>query len=357
MRNAATYRTPGVVAVLVSSVLFGASTPLARTLVGSVDPLWLAGLLYAGSGLGLSLVLGLRHWGLAGSNRGVAGIARGDAAWLCAAIGAGGIVAPVLFTFGLRGTSGATASLFLNLETVLTVAIAWFAFHEHRNRRVVTGMGLIVVACVVLGGDGGYDAGVGWSALLIALACLCWAIDNNLTRKISGNDAMLIAALKGLAGGAVNLGLAAMVAGAAPPLASAVSAAVVGLLGYGVSLVLFVVALRQLGVARASAYYALAPFIGVAVAFAVFGEQPRGVFWVALPLMAIGVWLHLTERHEHPHAHSFVEHEHAHRHDEHHRHDHDFPLSGREPHSHPHVHEPVVHTHPHDPDLHHRHEH
>jgi drug/metabolite transporter (DMT)-like permease len=357
MRSAATYGTPGIMMVVVSSVLFGASTPVARMLVGSIDPLWLAGLLYAGSGLGLSLVLGLRHWGLFGSDRGVAGIARGDTAWLGAAIGVGGIVAPALFTFGLRDTSGAAASLLLNLETVLTVVIAWFAFHEQRNARVVIGMGLIIIACVVLGGDGGYDADFGWGAPLIALACLCWAIDNNLTRRISGNDAMLVTALKGLAGGAANLGLAAVVAGAAPPLASAVSAALVGLLGYGVSLVLFVIALRQLGAARASAYYALAPFVGVAVAFAVFGEQPRAVFWVALPLMAIGVWLHLTERHGHPHEHTSLAHEHAHRHDEHHRHDHDFPWGGREPHSHPHVHETVVHTHPHDPDLHHRHEH
>jgi drug/metabolite transporter (DMT)-like permease len=348
---------PGIAAVLASSLLFGASTPLARALVGVVDPLWLAGLLYAGSGIGLSLVLVLRHWVFAGGSGGVAGIARGDAGWLAAAITFGGVIAPVLFAFGLQGTSGAAASLLLNLETVLTVAIAWFAFHEHRNVRVMTGMGLIVAACALLGGGGTDASGFGLGALLIALACLCWAIDNNLTRRVSGNDATLIAALKGWVGGTVNLGLAALFAGTPPAPAPALAAAGVGLLGYGVSLTLFVVGLRHLGVARASAYYGAAPFIGVAVAFAVLGEAPRAAFWLALPLMAVGVILHLTERHGHRHAHERLAHAHSHRHDEHHRHGHAFAWDGREPHSHPHLHEPVVHEHAHTPDAHHRHDH
>jgi drug/metabolite transporter (DMT)-like permease len=346
----------GVICALASAALFGASTPLARALVGAIDPLWLAGLLYAGSGLGLSLVLALRHWGIAGAHRRVASIARGDLRWLAATVVAGGVVAPVLFTFGLRSTGGATASLLLNLETVLTVAIAWFVFREHRSARIVTGMAFIVAACVVLGGTGG-DAGPGGGALLIALACLCWALDNNLTRRISGNDAMLIAAAKGVAGGAVNVGLASLLAGPAPPLGPVLAACVVGLFGYGASLMLFVVALRQLGVGRTSAYYAAAPFIGVAVAFAVLGERPDAVFWAAMPLMAIGVWLHLTERHGHEHVHDRLAHAHPHRHDLHHRHAHDFAWDGTEPHTHPHVHEPLVHAHPHTPDLHHRHEH
>jgi drug/metabolite transporter (DMT)-like permease len=346
----------GVAYVLASATLFGASTPLARALVGAIDPLWLAGLLYAGSGVGLTLLLALRHRGVAGARHRVAAIAPGDARWLAATVICGGVVAPVLFTFGLRDTSGATASLLLNLETVLTVAIAWFVFREHRSARVVTGMAFIVVACGLLGGEGGVG-GLRRGALPIVLACLFWAIDNNLTRKVAANDAMLVAAAKGVAGGTVNLGLAALLAGAVPPPAPAFAAGIVGLLGYGVSLVLFVVALRELGVARASAYYSTAPFIGVAVAFGVLGERPGPAFWLALPLMAIGVWLHLTERHAHPHAHETLEHEHSHRHDEHHRHAHEFAWDGREPHTHPHRHEPMTHAHPHYPDLHHRHGH
>ena len=347
----------GVSYALAAAVLFGASTPLARALVGSIDPLWLAGLLYAGSGFGLTLVLAVRHWGGAGERQRVASMAGRDVGWLAATAISGGVVAPVLFVFGLRDTAGATASLLLNLETVFTVAIAWFVFREHRNVRVVAGMAFIVIACGVLGGDGGGIGRFDQGALLIALACMFWALDNNLTRKIAANDAMLVAAAKGITGGTVNLLLAAVVAGPAPAPGPAFAAGVVGLLGYGVSLILFVVALRELGVARASAYYATAPFIGVAVAFAVLGERLGLAFWAALPLMAIGVWLHLTERHGHAHAHERLVHEHPHGHDEHHRHEHGFAWDGTEPHTHPHEHEPTVHTHPHFPDLHHRHGH
>jgi len=346
----------GIVYALAASALFGASTPLARALIGALDPLWLAGLLYAGSGIGLSIALAVRHWTAVGRHRHVAAIAPGDRRWLAAAVIAGGVVAPLFFTFGLRDTSGATASLLLNLETVFTVIVAWFVFGEHRNARVVTGMALIVIACGLLAGGDGFE-GINRGALLIAAACLFWALDNNLTRIVAANDAMLVAAAKGVTGGAVNMTLAAVLAGSAPPPLASLATGLVGLLGYGVSLVLFILALRELGVARASAYFSTAPFIGVAIAFGLLGEQPGSTFWMALPLMAIGVWLHLSERHAHLHAHERFAHEHSHTHDEHHRHAHAFPWDGTEPHTHPHEHEPLAHAHPHFPDLHHRHEH
>jgi drug/metabolite transporter (DMT)-like permease len=345
----------GVIPVFLSAALFGASTPFARLLIGDLDPLWLAGLLYAGSGLGLSLLLALRHAGFAGAHQKVTGIPPGDFRWLAFSIVAGGIVAPALFTFGLRTTPGATASLLLNLETVLTVAIAWFVFREPRNARVVTGMALIVAAGVLLAGAPGKGGGGG--ALLIALACLCWAMDNNSTRRIAGNDAMLIAAAKGLVGGAVNIGLAVLLAGPVPSTTGVLAAGGVGFFGYGLSLMLFVIALRGLGTARASAYYGIAPFVGVVVAFLLLGERPEGAFWMAAALMALGVWLHLTERHGHLHSHVALSHMHAHRHDAHHRHEHAFDWDGHEPHAHPHEHEPLEHAHSHAPDLHHRHEH
>ncbi len=345
---------PGITPALVAAILFGASTPLARALVGSIDPLWLAGFLYAGSGIGLSIVFALRR--AIGRERGTP-VSRRDLPWLAATIVSGGIVAPLLFTFGLQGTPGATASLLLNLETVLTVALAWFAFREHYSARVVVGMALIVAACALLGWGGHDLPGAGRGALLIALACLGWSLDNNLTRKIAGSDALVIAMAKGLCGGAVNLALAAALAGPPPAALEAVGAGAVGFLGYGVSLALFVVALRSLGTARASAYFATAPFFGVAVAFAILAERPDRVFWIALPLIALGVWLHLTERHRHRHTHEPLVHDHPHRHDEHHRHAHDFAWDGTEPHAHQHAHEPFTHAHVHAPDLHHRHGH
>jgi drug/metabolite transporter (DMT)-like permease len=287
----------------------------------------------------------------------VAPLTRRDLPWLAATILSGGIVAPLLFTFGLRDTAGATASLLLNLETVLTVALAWLVFREHYSARVVIGMMLIVAACSLLGWDERDLSGGIRGAPLIALACLGWALDNNLTRKIAGSDALSIAMAKGLCGGAVNLALAATLAGPPPQALAALGAGVVGFLGYGVSLVLFVIALRSLGTARASAYYATAPFFGVAIAFAVLAEHPGRPFWIALPLIALGVWLHLSERHGHRHTHEALVHDHPHEHDEHHRHAHDFAWDGTEPHAHPHAHEPATHTHAHAPDLHHRHGH
>jgi drug/metabolite transporter (DMT)-like permease len=343
----------GIACALAAAALFGASTPFARALIGEMDPLWLAGLLYAGSGAGLSLALVLTH--RRGRQR-VAPIPSSDRRWLAAAVAAGGILAPILFAFGLRATAGATASLLLNLETVFTVAIAWFVFREHRSVRVVIGMALIVLACAILAGSDS-TAGVDRGALLIALACLGWAVDNNLTRRVAGNDAILVAAVKGVAGGVINVGLAMLLAPDPPSALPAFGASVVGVLGYGVSLVFFIVSLRELGVARASAYFSTAPFIGVGLACALLGERPGLPFWTALPLMAVGVWLHLTERHGHEHAHERLVHEHAHRHDEHHRHAHAFRWDGTEPHTHLHEHEPLVHSHPHFPDLHHRHEH
>ncbi len=348
--SGSTGQNGAILAVLVSSILFGASTPLARALVGAMDPLWLAGALYAGSGAGLSL------WLLVRRRRDAAAtplIVRAHVPWLAAAIVCGGILAPVAFAFGLRAATGATASLLLNLESVFTVAFAWFLFGEHRNGRVVAGMALIVIACALLGVDDSPATATWQGAGLIAVACLLWALDNNLTRKVAANDAVAIAAAKGIAGGAVNLTLAALIAGAPPAAAPLLATATLGLAGYGISLALFVVGMRGLGAARASAYYALAPFIGVAVAFLVLGEAAPPAFWPALGLMSVGVWLHLTERHVHEHTHAPIAHSHPHMHDEHHRHAHDFAWDGREPHVHPHTHASIRHRHAHFPDLHH----
>jgi len=345
-----------VMVALGSAVLFGMSTPLAKVLVGTVPPLLLAGLLYAGSGLGLSFVLVGRHLWIARQSS-ISLPRRADWFWLAGAIFFGGLVGPVALMYGLVRSAASTASLLLNLEAVFTALLAWFIFHENFDRRVMSGM-----ICIVAGGlmlawtPGGYgDASFG--LVLIALACLCWAIDNNLTRKVSASDAMLIAGLKGLVAGAVNIGLGLLLGQALPSLGVLSLAMTVGFLGYGVSLVLFVLALRDLGAARAGAYFSVAPFFGAAVAVLLQGDAITLQLTTAGLLMGAGIWLHLTERHRHLHAHERQEHTHAHSHDEHHQHSHDFAWDGREPHTHPHVHEPLVHTHPHYPDVHHRHPH
>lgn len=332
---------------LLSAALFGASTPLAKLLVGETAPLVLAGLLYLGSGIGLALWLALR-----GERP---SLPRKDWGWLAAAIGAGGVVGPALLMYGLARTDGATASLLLNLEAVFTAVIAWVVFRENVDRRVFAGMVAIVAGGAVLSFQGKPDLDAG--IVLIAAACLAWAIDNNLTRRVSGADAAALACLKGLVAGAVSLGIGLSAGATLPAGATIAAAGTVGFLGYGVSLVLFVIALRNLGTARTGAYFSVAPFFGAAVALIFLGEQADGAFWVAAALMALGVWLHLTERHEHLHTHPEMEHQHPHTHDEHHRHEHDFTWDGKEPHTHAHRHGPLRHLHPHYPDLHHRHTH
>ena len=342
----------GVLYALGAAALFGASTPFAKLLLGEVSPLVLAAILYLGSGIGLAAWLALRP-----GNISLAGFGRSDWHWIAAAILAGGVAGPVLLMFGLARSDAASASLLLNLEAVLTAAIAWTVFRENVDRRVFAGMAAIVAGGILLSAGAAPRTDGLLGAALIAAACLAWAIDNNLTRRVSGGDAATLACLKGLAAGTVNLALALAIGAPLPEATGWVGAGLLGFLGYGVSLTLFIVALRHLGTARTGAYFSVAPFFGAALALALLGERPDTVFWIAGALMGLGVWLHLSERHAHDHSHEALEHDHEHLHDAHHQHAHAFDWDGREPHAHRHRHEPLVHSHPHYPDLHHRHGH
>jgi drug/metabolite transporter (DMT)-like permease len=346
----------GIAYALAAAALFGASTPLSKLLLGSVEPCLLAGLLYLGSGLGLSLWL-LFASRLTGKDSKEASLKRADLPWLAGAILFGGVAGPLLLMLGLASTPAASASLLLNLEGVLTALLAWFVFKENFDRRIALGMAFITGGGVLLSWTGDTAAGIPWGALAIAAACLAWGIDNNLTRKVSGGNPIQIAAAKGLVAGSVNLCLALVIGSHLPGVSTVLAAGAVGLLGYGVSLTFFVLALRHLGTARTGAYFSLAPFVGAVFSLVIFQEGLSILFGVAAALMGVGVWLHLTERHEHEHQHKPMEHEHSHIHDEHHQHEHspDDPLG--EPHSHSHKHEAMTHSHAHYPDIHHRHEH
>lgn len=340
---------PGVLAAFAAAVLFGAGTPLAKLLLNEVSPWLLAGLLYLGSGIGLTLYRLLTH---APSVR----LPRSEMPWFAGAILAGGIVGPVLLMFGLTESAASGASLLLNAEGVFTALLAWFAFKENVDRRIALGMLAIVSGAVVLSWP--QDARVSgfWPTLAVLGACLAWAIDNNLTRKVSLADAGWIASVKGLVSGIVNLCLAFLLGAHVPDLSVLAGAMTVGFFAYGVSLALFVVSLRHLGTARTGAYFSVAPFVGALLAV-LMGEAVTLQLTVAGALMALGVWLHLTERHEHQHTHEELWHEHEHVHDAHHRHNHPEGMTSAHSHSHWHRHQPLQHTHPHFPDAHHRHEH
>ncbi|CAN5404793.1 DMT family transporter [soil metagenome] len=345
--------SPAVLAALGAAILFGGSIPFAKQLVGDLSPLLLAGLLYLASGIGLIFARCIRDKGWSYPQ-----LLNKEWPWLLGTIGFGGIMAPVLLMFGLIWTSAASASLLLNLEAVLTAMLAWWVFKENTDRRIIFGMLLIVAGGIVLSWPNEATPQQNWlGSLAIAGACLCWAIDNNLTRKVSATDALFIAGSKGFVAGIVNTGLALILGATLPAWSNLSFALLIGFFGYGISLVLFVLALRGLGTARTGAYFSIAPFIGVAIAILFFHETTSVLFWVAAILMSIGIWLHLTEHHDHVHTHEFLFHHHSHIHDEHHQHQHDFPWNGTEPHTHPHQHETITHSHPHYPDIHHRHKH
>lgn len=343
-------RNVGVRAALVSALLFGASAPTAKLLLGTTSPWLLAGLLYLGSGAGLGLFRLARRTPRVHPSR-------ADLPALAGAITAGGIIGPVLLLLGLSHLPASGASLLLNAEGVFTALLAWFVFKENFDRRIAAGMAAIIAGAVVITVPAGIEFGSIWPSLAILGACLAWGVDNNLTRTIALTDATWLAATKGLVAGPVNLALAFAAGATLPPAGNIAAALLVGFFAYGVSLVLFIIALRHVGTARAGAYYSIAPFFGAILAI-LLGDPLTWTLVIAGTLMAVGIWLHLTEQHEHVHQHAAATHDHWHTHDdEHHQHQHLVGAGAERGHKHLHIHEQTTHAHEHFPDSHHRHHH
>ncbi len=348
-RNVTPGQRRGIAAAMLAALAFALTIPITKVVIAGTSPWLLAGILYLGSGLGLtvSLLASRRPWS----------VPRQDAPRLLGAIVCGGVIAPVLLLLGLRGVTGSAASLLLVCEGVFTSLLAWVIFREHLDRRIVIGFVAITAGAVLLAAAPGVaDSPPMTAAALVLAACLFWAMDNNLTRAVSLSDPMQVAAAKGLVAGVTNT-LLATAAGAHWPAPDTVAlGAIVGFVGYGLSLALFVYALRELGTARTGAYFSTAPFVAALISV-LFLEEPITLsLAVAGALMALGVWLHVTESHVHGHLHDAQEHEHGHEHDEHHMH-HGPDEAVPHWHSHRHVHAAMRHRHPHFPDAHHRHDH
>ncbi|MGP1679637.1 MAG: EamA family transporter [Burkholderiales bacterium] len=338
---------------LAAAALFGASTPLAKLLQAEITPGLLAGLLYLGSGAGLALARVIRRFSRRTAE---APLQAGDTPWLAGAVLSGGVAAPLLLMWGLAGASASGVSLLLSLEAILTALIAALVFKEAVGGRIWLAACMMLAAALLLGYDPQAGFGLSLRTLAVVAACALWALDNNLTRRIAAADPVNTAMIKGLAAGCVNV-IGALALGARFPQALPLAGALMlGWLGYGVSLVLYILALRHLGSARAAAHFSTAPFIGAALAIALLREPLTAGFAAAFLLMLAATWLALTERHGHAHAHETLEHRHLHTHDAHHQHAHRGD-EGPEPHSHPHRHAPLAHSHAHLPDLHHRHPH
>lgn len=344
---------------LLAAILFSASAPFAKLLLSEVAPIPLAALLYLGSGIGAWTLLLLQRAFNPNQPKGAEErISRRELPWLLGAMFAGGVMAPILQMWGLNQTPASTASLLLNFESVATTLIAVYAFKEAVDRRILWAVALITLAGILLSWTGG-AWGVSVGALGVIGACFLWGVDNNLTRHISAHNPLVIVGFKGLGAGAFSLLLTFLVGDSLPALKTIGLAMLLGAMSYGLSIQLFILALRGLGAARTSTLFGIAPFISAFLSLAILHEAPQNLFWAATPIMLLGAWLMLTENHEHEHIHAAVEHVHTHMHpDEHHTHGHPANmLPAKSKHSHPHIHERLAHKHPHTPDLDHRHAH
>jgi drug/metabolite transporter (DMT)-like permease len=347
-----------IMMALLASLLFGASAPITKILLGQIEPIPLASLLYLGSGLGL-LVFQIINFIIKKQVINEASLKKKDFLWLLGAIITGGIIAPIVLLISLKITPASTASLLLNFEGVATTIIAIIFFKENAGKQILIAVALIALASIVLSWDFRNQWGFSIGSLGIILACFCWGIDNNFTRNISSKNPFSIVTIKGIVAGLFSLILATILKNQMPSFKVIIIAMIIGFFCYGLSIVLFVLAMRDLGSTRTSALFATAPFIGSILSFILLGDIPSNMFFISLPIMIIGAVLLLKEEHQHKHIHEIIQHEHRHNHsDEHHCHEHSgeqININGY--HSHLHTHKSIEHNHQHSPDIHHRHIH
>ena len=336
---------------LLAALLFGLSTPWSKQLLSQISPQILAGLLYLGAWLAL---LG---FGRLRPNPAEAPLKRSDLPLLLSIAALGGVLAPVLMLVGLSRVTAVVASLLLNLEAPFTIGLAVLVYREHLGLRSALASAFVIAGAAALRLEDGAVRIDAAGAGLITLACLCWALDNNLTQRLSVRNPVAIVRTKALAAATCNLTLGVVLGSTVPAASSIAVALIVGALAYGASIVFDAYALRLIGAAREAAFFAMAPFFGVIASVLLLHESIGAGTAVAMGFMGIGVALLLRERHEHEHAHDDLIHEHAHAHDAHHQHEHGASDPSGEPHSHAHRHSPVVHSHAHVSDVHHRHRH
>lgn len=346
--------TSAIFFAILAAMLFGISSPLSKLLLVEIPPTLMAALLYLGAGLGMCFVRLFKH--TQGTEVKEARITQKDFPFVLAMIVLD-IAAPIFLMVGLSLSSAAHASLLGNFEIVATSLIALIIFKESIGKRLWGALALITLASIILSVEDLSSFTFSLGSIFILLSCVCWGFENNCTRKLSLKDPMDVVILKGLGSGFGALFLALLLKEqVGGRLVYILGALLLGFIAYGLSIFFYVRAQRELGAARTSAYYALAPFIGVGLSFGIFKEMPTASFLIALGIMIAGAFLASSEDHEHLHEHPAITHDHRHSHeDPHHNHHHFEPIT--EDHSHIHTHEPLAHSHHHTPDIHHGHNH
>lgn len=344
-------RLPILYAIL-AAICYGISVPAAKILLNDMPPIFMASMLYLGAGVGMMILSLFRRKQVREKE---ARITKKELPHTVAMV-ALDIAAPILLMFGLSMTTAATASLLGNFEIAATTTIALIVFHEAVGKRMWLAVAFITIASMILSVDDFGSLQFSLGAVFVLLGCICWGLENNCTRMISLKNPMQIVVIKGIGSGIGSLLIAAFIGGISTNIVYIVFALLLGFVAYGLSIYFYILAQRSLGAARTSAFYAIAPFVGVGLSFVQFGESLTLSFIIALVVMIAGASLAAFERHKHTHSHELLEHEHRHNHsDGHHNHIHEPPVIGE--HSHVHSHELMMHSHEHTPDLHHIHSH
>lgn len=344
-----------IMAAILAAMLFGISSPVSKLLLVKIPPTLMAALLYLGAGLGMAIISFSKR--ISGQEHREAKIGRSDLPFVLAMI-ALDIAAPVFLMIGLTLSSPANAALLGNFEIVATSLIALLIFKESIGRRLWGALVLITLASIILSVEDLSSFTFSLGSIFVLLSGLCWGFENNCTRMLSIKDPMDVVIIKGFGSGFGALLLAFVLKEQMGGVNTAyiLFALLLGFFAYGLSIFFYVSAQRELGAARTSAYYAIAPFIGVGLSLTIFREPPSASFLVALLIMIAGAYFASNEKHKHVHEHHALAHEHRHSHtDGHHNHSHDEPIG--EEHSHPHTHEVLRHVHSHTPDVHHGHVH
>jgi drug/metabolite transporter (DMT)-like permease len=337
---------------IIAALCYSISTPVSKLLLTNVPPVFMAGLIYCGAGFGMFFI---KIFGNKAVHKKEAKITIQELPYTIAMVVLD-ILAPVFLMIGLSKSTSATVSLLNNFEIVATSTIALIIFKESIGKRTWIAIVFITIASIILSADDIVDVSFSFGSIFVLLACACWGFENNCTSRLSLKDPLQIVTIKGIGSGLTSLIIAFIVKQYILNIQYIIITLMLGFIAYGLSIYFYIYAQRILGASRTSAYYALAPFIGAGVSFAIFQEIPRGSYVIALSSMIIGVYFTAFEKHEHLHIHQLIEHEHRHNHsDRHHNHIHAIPLMGE--HSHLHIHNMIEHTHAHTPDSHHLHEH
>lgn len=336
---------------IAAAALYAINVPLSKMLLEHIEPTMMAALLYLGAGLGM-LLYGLAAKAVGGESR-TEPLTKKELPYTVAMVVLD-IVAPILLMFGIRFSHAANVSLINNFEIVATSLIALLIFKEVISRRLWISIALVTGASILLSfeGEGAFSFNIG--SLFVFGACLCWGFENNCTKMISHKSSTEIVVIKGIFSGAGSLAVALIMGEKIPSVMMVLCALLLGFVSYGLSIRFYILAQKDLGAAKTSAYYSVAPFLGVAFGMLLLGERPAIQFYIALAVMIVSTYymirdtVELQHTHEHTHTHTH-EHRHgdvAHTHEHAHTHTH-LHVHGEDSDSHKHPHKAMEHDHVH----------